>query len=437
MDSPDCILNPNLQSCKSPGPAVFGLVNENHLEPTLVRQADEERREPSEMKDPLRSPETEPSDGRPALTFPVRDGVICTPGSGRRCQAEASDCSRVALDPSCLVWPESEGCAEVLDCHYLDRERNPPVNVSGTSCEGGLAGGECGADEGNKGKITESDKKCNTDTCWPGPGTLSHGGTECLPGNPLCWPLHKEEESFIKKGQADCLDGSDDTDCISQKSNCSHGSPDPRCRQEPESVRENLPRENCTDENDEDCQSRIEKGTKIPINPGRGRDQSGVCSGDPSDPLCGLTPVTGDQDHLSSRCKPGSKDPDCTRPLDINTHNQAPVSDSSPSPDTEKTDGVKRQPPTRGQTKPRRPFTAFSNVNIPLSTPSRVTRIKVTTERNRFVNGEQSGGRRTNKKRGRKAKQFADENVEIEPTPEPEPSGHHGDPRHHAFHSCQ
>ena len=33
-------------------------------------------------------------------------------------------------DPSCLVWPESEGCAEVLDCHYLDRERNPPLSAA-------------------------------------------------------------------------------------------------------------------------------------------------------------------------------------------------------------------------------------------------------------------------------------------------------------------
>ena len=283
MDSPDCILNPNLESCKSLGPGELGLVNENHLEPILldkednVRQADEERRKETELKDSLKSPETDQAKDRPksALTFPVTGGVICTPGPGRRCpqsvqdiKVEAPDCSRIAADPSCLVSAESEGCAEVLECHYLDRDRNSPVNVS-RSCEGGLVSGECGADEGNKRKITESDKNCTADTCSPGPVTMSHGETDCVPGSPLCWTVHKDGESFIKKGQADCLDGSNDIDCISKKFNCSHGSSHPNCGQEAAAVQDCssdstdpscFRRLGCRDEDGEDCQPNIEKG---------------------------------------------------------------------------------------------------------------------------------------------------------------------------------
>ena len=59
-------------------------------------------------------------------------------------------------------------------------------------------------------------------------------------------------------------------------------------------------------------------------------------------------------------------------------------------------------------------------------------------------NSRKSKNRKQNKNKGRKPKQFekdgvkADFDEDDEPTPEPEPSGgHHGDPRHHAFHSCK
>ena len=53
-----------------------------------------------------------------------------------------------------------------------------------------------------------------------------------------------------------------------------------------------------------------------------------------------------------------------------------------------------------------------------------------------------------NKNKRRKSKQFEDDrkaddvkgdfDEDHEPAPEPEPTGgHHGDPRHHAFHSCE
>ena len=106
----------------------------------------------------------------------------------------------------------------------------------------------------------------------------------------------------------------------------------------------------------------------------------------------------------------------------------------------------------------RKPFTAFNNLNIPIKSPQRLQDIKITRNRTRTVpripkkveKSRKSKNKKgiKNKNKGRKPKQFeedrrtddvkADFAEDDEPTPEPEPTGgHHGDPRHHAFHSCK
>jgi len=99
-------------------------------------------------------------------------------------------------------------------------------------------------------------------------------------------------------------------------------------------------------------------------------------------------------------------------------------------------------------------------LNIPIKSPRRFQDIKITRNRTRTVpqiptvkqkkieKSRKSKIKKPikNKNKGRKPKQFEEDRKrddvkgdfaeDQEPTPEPEPTGgHHGDPRHHAFHS--
>ena len=297
MDSFDCNLNPALETCTFFEPKKIVLVNENHLDPILLHKEsgilgdDDDKGEENELEASLKSPlSRDPKTALPvplsksplsdpllSVPSPVAGGVICSPGSGHqsdpRCQQLvqvikpiASDCSRNPSDPSCSVSPPSEGCQDGSLCDRAEPQiENTPADLGSNSCTGGLGStdGECGADEGNNRKITQSDTKCNSEICSPGPVPLSHDGlrTEC-DGDPLCQPV----DSLIKEGQTDCLD---DTDCIARKPECSHGSPDPRCQQEVVAIRDCPPDStdpscsplslHCTEE-DEDCQLKPEKG---------------------------------------------------------------------------------------------------------------------------------------------------------------------------------
>ena len=130
--------------------------------------------------------------------------------------------------------------------HQLEIEKSPR-NSSSSSCLASTDG-ECGADEENKGKITESDKKCNSDICSGGPGavSLSHDGLGCDGG--LCGPVDTESQSLIR-GQAGCLDGSDGSDCIA-KTSCEKGSSDQGCEKEEE---DSLAQDCSSDSTDPSC----------------------------------------------------------------------------------------------------------------------------------------------------------------------------------------
>ena len=118
---------------------------------------------------------------------------------------------------------------------------------------------------------------------------------------------------------------------------------------------------------------------------------------------------------------------------------------------------------TKKRTRLRKPFTAFRPRTSPRPSPRKPTTVKAVStsatvsplsqdaghgqpantfpqQKDVLATKEPPGRKTANKGRERGPKQLAaDNNIydeEEEPTPEPEPA-HHGDPRYHAFHSCQ
>ena len=261
----DCILNPNLENCKSLETPKFGLVNENHLDAISPHTEnkippDDQKGKEKEVDDSLRSPlSLEPKTvlpisnirsppTEPVLSGPLLSGVItefpvaplttiCTPGSGScgdcqpgdsssppdaRCQQEVPASKPIAPDCPCLESAVGSGgsggsgdCQEGSTC---EEARPAPTEGASPRCPAG----ECVADEGNKGKselnITES---CHSSTCPPGPVSLSHDEEDD--------ERNSSSESVIATGPADCSAGSDDPDCIPGRPDCEAGSTDPAC----------------------------------------------------------------------------------------------------------------------------------------------------------------------------------------------------------------
>ena len=214
----DCILNPNLENCKSLETQKFGLVNENHLDAISPHTEnkippDDQKGKEKEVDDSLRSPlPLEPQTvlpisslrsppPEPVLSLPLLTAVIkespavpgCAPGSDSR-RPPDPNCDQLApLSPA--TKPTASDCSSCLE--------------SAGDCQ---AGGECGADE-------------------PSPVTPSHD-EELDQRNTSSQPV-------IKAGPADCSAGSDETDCIPGRLQCEAGSSDPACGRQAEKGNQN------------------------------------------------------------------------------------------------------------------------------------------------------------------------------------------------------
>ena len=174
------------------------------------------------------------------------------------------------------------------------------------------------------------------------------------------------------------------------------------------------------------------------------------------------TPGQQAEQEKLTLCKPGSSsDQDCVQPeVRDDSGDTAITTEATRSPPAPVRGGFVSDKTPRTT---RRPFTAFNNFNIPTKTPQRLQNIKLARNSTRTapripVNVEQKKVETSrkfknkkpikNKNKARKPKEFEDDrkadevkgefDEEQEPAPEPEPSGgHHGNPRHHAFHSCK
>ena len=259
----DCILNPNLENCKSLETQKFGLVNGNHLETVSPhtenkispddqkgkeKEVDDSLRSPLLSREPktvlpisnIRSPPAEPVLSAPLLSpvikkFPVAVGTICTPGSGS-CQDCLPGDSNSPQDPRChqlvpTIKPIASDCSSGADPSCLesrlesagsgDCEEGSPCEEASTEC----LTGECGADEENKEKFEQNKtEKCNSDICPPVPVRLSHdeehdkrnNSSSCRPtsGDPLCRPpVAADPNPVRKKGPGGCSADSEDPGC--------------------------------------------------------------------------------------------------------------------------------------------------------------------------------------------------------------------------------
>ena len=209
------------------------------------------------------------------------------------------------------------------------------------------------------------------------------------------------------------------------------------------------------------------------VEPSRVRTEKPACSGDSSDAECSRTSEkTGGQpgDQAEPHCSASSQG-GCT-----NTPVSPAGADPARTGESERGETAITTEATRSPTGPvrpgftsdktlrttRKPFTAFNNLNIPIKSPQRFQQVKTSRNRTRTApripTVKQKKIEKTrksklkkqikNKNKERKPKQVEDDrksddvkgdfDEDYEPTPEPEPTGgHRGDPRHHAFHSCQ